>query len=292
MSTTHHSRRSGRTSRSSSSSPAVRDPARPTRSCARTGTLAANSRFAVIDTENGRAKHYADDYDFDHVSLESAVLTGAVRRGALRDRRARVRRVIVDDSSTSTSRSAVSSIFRRQEFARMGGKGAPDGLVDPAEVEASEVRAAAPEVRSHVILNLGAEDKVEVVKVPTGEDRRSAEGDPDGRSRLGADLRIPLPFEATISLLFTADAPGVPKPIKLRSGMRRSCRWIARLTSRSGCRSPSGLLAVLCRSVRPSRRRSWMSISRRKHGCSSTPSSRSARRAGTARLSRGRSGRM
>jgi RecA/RadA recombinase len=33
--------------------------------------LAGDARFAVIDTENGRALHYADEFAFDHGSLEA-----------------------------------------------------------------------------------------------------------------------------------------------------------------------------------------------------------------------------
>lgn len=31
--------------------------------------LAKDARFAVIDTENGRAKHYADRFQFDHAEI-------------------------------------------------------------------------------------------------------------------------------------------------------------------------------------------------------------------------------
>jgi hypothetical protein len=33
--------------------------------------LAAGKPFALIDTENGRALHYADEFDFDHGSLQA-----------------------------------------------------------------------------------------------------------------------------------------------------------------------------------------------------------------------------
>jgi hypothetical protein len=68
--------------------------------------------------------------------------------------------------------------------------------------------------RAHVIVCLRAEDKIEVVKEGGKTVVRPKE------SLIGAQGWIPIcekrfPFEATISLLLTADAPGVPKPIKL-----------------------------------------------------------------------------
>ena len=34
------------------------------------GMCGPGERFAVIDTENGRALHYADQFDFDHARMD------------------------------------------------------------------------------------------------------------------------------------------------------------------------------------------------------------------------------
>jgi hypothetical protein len=75
------------------------------------------------------------------------------------------------------------------------------------------------QVRAHLILCFRAEEKIEMVKV-------------DGRTqivpkqtRTGLDGWVPvceknLPYELTMSFLLTADAPGLPKPIKLEAQHR------------------------------------------------------------------------
>jgi hypothetical protein len=75
------------------------------------------------------------------------------------------------------------------------------------------------QVRAHLILCFRAEPKIEIVKI-------------DGRLQVvpkqtltGLDGWVPVteknvPFELTASFLLTADAPGIPKPIKLQEQHR------------------------------------------------------------------------
>jgi hypothetical protein len=69
------------------------------------------------------------------------------------------------------------------------------------------------QVRAHLILCFRAEEKVEMVR-----------GD-DGKMKIVPKGWMPiceknLPYELTVSLLLTPEAPGVPKPIKLQEQHR------------------------------------------------------------------------
>jgi hypothetical protein len=76
------------------------------------------------------------------------------------------------------------------------------------------------QVRAHLILCFRAEEKVEMVRGDDGKMKIVPKV-----SRSGLDGWVPiceknLPFEMTCSFLLTADAPGIPKPIKLQEQHR------------------------------------------------------------------------
>jgi len=93
------------------------------------------------------------------------------------------------------------------------------------------------QVRAHVILCFRAEEKIDIVKNPeTGK----IEVVPK-RSLSGLDGWIPisektLPYELTLSLLLTADKPGVPKAIKLQAQHRTFIPLDQPLTEETGKR--------------------------------------------------------
>jgi hypothetical protein len=77
------------------------------------------------------------------------------------------------------------------------------------------------QVRAHLILCFRAEQKVEMTRDPETKKMIIQAK----QSLTGLDGWLPvcdkaLPFELTTSLLFTADAPGIPKPIKLQEQHR------------------------------------------------------------------------
>lgn len=92
------------------------------------------------------------------------------------------------------------------------------------------------QVRAHVILCFRAEEKIEMVR----DDKGKMQIVPK-QSRIGLDGWIPiceknLPFELTCSFLLTADAPGVPKPIKLQEQHRSLFQIDKPITEESGQR--------------------------------------------------------
>lgn len=76
------------------------------------------------------------------------------------------------------------------------------------------------QVRAHVILCFRAEEKIEIGKDANGKTVIRPK-----QSLVGLDGWVPvsektLPFELTLSVLMTASAPGVPRPIKLQEQHR------------------------------------------------------------------------
>ena len=177
--------------------------------------MSGGKPFAVIDTERGRALHKADDYTFKHAEFDEP-FTPERYAEKIADADDAGHPVIVVDSG-SHEWEGIGGILDMQleEFARMGGRDAARmaSWIQPKQRHKRFVQQLL-RTRAHVILNLRAEDKIEIVKQGDRTVVRPKE------SLVGADGWIPicekrLPFEATISLLLTADAPGVPKPIKL-----------------------------------------------------------------------------
>jgi hypothetical protein len=175
--------------------------------------LSAGKPFAVIDTENGRALHKADDYTFEHTELDEP-FTPERYAEAVKD--AAAFPVIVIDSG-SHEYEGIGGVLDIQddEFKRMGEReGARmSSWIVPKRRHKRFVQELL-RTPAHVILCLRAEDKIEIVKQNGKTVVRPKE------SLIGAEGWIPicekrLPFEATISLLLLQGNPGVPIPIKL-----------------------------------------------------------------------------
>lgn len=183
--------------------------------------LANGQPFAMIDTENGRALHYADFFpEMRHAHLR-APFSPAAYRDAIKVADAQGFPVVVVDSA-SHEWEGVGGVLEMQtaEFERMGSKESARmaSWIAPKQAHKAFVRELL-QVKAHVILCMRAEDKVEMVKVNGKTEVRAKE---TLTSILGwipiCERR--LPFELTISFLVTPDAPGVPKPVKLQEQHR------------------------------------------------------------------------
>lgn len=179
--------------------------------------IAGEHPFAVIDTENDRALHYADEFEFEHGGLEAPFgpdrYLEAIRAArAHLDGVPRDRRVIVVDSASHEHEGEGGLLdIQAAEFTRLGGRDAVKLLswVKPKQ-EHKRFVTRLLQLDAHVILCFRAEEKGELV---------------DGKwvakkSLTGLDGWIPiaekrLPFEMTASWLLVADNPGVGRPIKL-----------------------------------------------------------------------------
>lgn len=178
--------------------------------------LSGGKPFAVIDTESGRALHKADDYTFKHALLDEPFTPERYAEAVKVADDAAFPVIVIDSGSHEYEGVGGVLDIQTAEFERMGSREGARmaSWIEPKRRHKRFVQQLL-RVRAHVILCLRAEDKIEVTK-----DANNRTVVRPKESLIGADGWIPicekrLPFEATISLLLTADAPGVPKPIKL-----------------------------------------------------------------------------
>lgn len=183
------------------------------------GMTPPGKRFAVIDTEAGRAKHYADEHQFDHGDLTPPFTPERYLQAIAAADKAGYPVIVVDSASHEHAGDGGLLDMHEAELYRM----AKD---DWQKREACKIAAWVKpkgehkafvnkllQVRAHLILCFRAEEKIEIKQV-------------DGKwkavpkqSRTGKDGWIPvceknLPFELTCSFLLLADKPGVPNAIK------------------------------------------------------------------------------
>lgn len=192
--------------------------------------LAAGKRFAVIDTENGRASMYADFFDFDVVDL-TAPFTSERYQEAILAAEATGYTVIVVDSG-SHEYEGDGGILDRQESelaemvkeSKKRGDNREDWKLEDAHNMRAWNEAKQPhkklmtkllQLRAHVIFCLRAEDKIEIIK------KEGKTVIQPKTSLTGLDGWIPIcekrmPFEFTASFLLMAGKPGYPRPIKLQ----------------------------------------------------------------------------
>lgn len=194
-----------------------------TKSAMRLATgLAGGKRFAVIDSEAGRAKHYADQHAFDHGELLPPFRPETYTTAILAADAAHYPVIVVDSCSHEWAGEGGILDWQEAELQRMAGDDwkrreacKMAAWIQPKMAHKKMVQRLL-QIRAHLILCFRAEEKVDMVRDPA-----------DGKmkivpkvSRAGLDGWIPicekaLPFELTASFLLTADAPGMPKPIKL-----------------------------------------------------------------------------
>lgn len=175
--------------------------------------IAGGKKFAVIDTEHGRALHKADDYTFQHMDFDEPFTPERYAEAIKLTYDYPV--VIVDSGSHEWEGNGGVLDLQLDEFERMGSKESARLASWKEPKRRHKVyRDALLRHPGHVIVCHRAEDKIDMVKV-------------DGKTKIvpkasliGVEGWIPicerrLPFEATISLLLTLEAPGKPKPIKM-----------------------------------------------------------------------------
>ena len=182
--------------------------------------IAGDKPFAVIDTEAGRASHYADQFLFDVGELKPPFSPTAYEEAILAADSAGYPVIVVDSMSHEHAGDGGILDMQEAEFQRMGGRETAKmaSWIKP-KMAHKQMMQKLLQVRAHLILCLRSEQKIEMVKV-------------DGKFQIvpkqsltGLDGWIPVteknvPFELTASFLLTADAPGIPKPIKLQQQHR------------------------------------------------------------------------
>ena len=182
--------------------------------------LAGGKRFAVIDTEAGRALHYADQFQFDHADLRAPFRPKAYADAIQAADQAGYPVILVDSCSHEWDGDGGILDWQEDEFQRLGNRDSVKMLSwQEPKKDHRKMLTRLLQVRAHVILCFRAADKVEMAKV-------------DGRTVVrpkqtltGLDGWVPiceprLPYELTMSALLLPDRPGIPRPIKLQEQHR------------------------------------------------------------------------
>jgi hypothetical protein len=175
--------------------------------------IAGGEPFAIIDTENGRAKFYADAFpEMRHTDI-TAPFRPAKYADAIQAADAAGFPVVLVDSGSHEWAGDGGCLDWHDDL--MGGdqKKNLSAWIEPKR-EHKKMVTRLLQVKAHVIICFRAEPKVEAIR-EGGQTKIIAKP-----SLTGLDGWIPisekmLPYELTASFLLMADHPGVPKPIKL-----------------------------------------------------------------------------
>jgi hypothetical protein len=194
--------------------------------------LAGGKPFCVLDTEAGRAKHYAGHVteagtklEFDHGDIRAPFRPDTYAEAIDAADAAGYPVIVVDSTSHVWAGDGGVLDWQEAELDRMAGddwkKREACKMAAWIKPKMSHKRMVQKllQVRAHLILCFRSEPKVEIVRE-------------DGKVKVvpkqsvtGLDGWLPvceknLPYELTASFLLHADKPGVPRPIKLQAQHR------------------------------------------------------------------------
>ena len=187
--------------------------------------LAGGRPFAVIDTEAGRALHYADDFSFEHADLVAPFRPSTYADAIHVADKAGYPVIVVDSFSHEHAGDGGLLDWHEEEVQRMAGDnaGRREAVKMAAWIKPKMAHKAMVnqllQVRAHLILCFRAEEKVDIVKV-NGKTEIVPKVTLTGLNGWVPVCEKSLPYELTVSFLVTADKPGVPKPIKLPDRLR------------------------------------------------------------------------
>lgn len=182
-------------------------------------------RFAIIDTEAGRGRHYADQFSFDHGDLAPPFTPERYADAIVAADKAGYPVIVVDSTSHVWSGDGGCLDMQEAELDRMAGDNWQKresckmaAWIKP-KIQHKRMTAKLLQIRAHVILCFRAEPKVEMTRV-------------DGKMQVAAKVGLTgidgwfpicekmLPYELTLSVLLLASKPGVPLPIKMQEQHR------------------------------------------------------------------------
>lgn len=193
--------------------------------------ICGDKPFAVIDTESGRALHYADAFKFDHCELHAPFRPSTYLDAIVAADKAGYPVIVVDSASHEhagdgglldwheellngyVERAANNGDSRGEWQIREANN--MRGWIEPKMAHKKMVQRLL-QCRAHVILCFRAEEKIEI-----GKDEKGKTKIVPKKSIVGLNGWMPvceknLPYELTCSFLLTADKPGIPQPIKLQ----------------------------------------------------------------------------
>jgi hypothetical protein len=201
--------------------------------------IAGEKPFALIDTEAGRAKAYADMFRFDHGDLKPPFRPGAYLEAITAADEAGYPVIVVDSASHEHAGEGGLLDWHEEELTRMskGDASRRDALTMAAwiapKMEHKKFVQRLLQLRAHLILCFRAEPRIEIGK----ENGRTVIR--EKQSLVGYNGWIPvceknLPYELTVFHMLLAEKPGVPNPIKLQEQHRHLFPAGQAITEESG----------------------------------------------------------
>lgn len=199
-----------------------------------------DSKIAVLDTEAGRALHYAPPkgakpseftFGFMHADLKPPFTPEAYIEAIETANAAGFEAIVIDSASHEYAGDGGLDDIHEAELDRMAGD--DDSKRDRLSIMAwkrpkqrhKKFVARLLQSRAHLILCFRAEEKMKISKVKEGNFNKTviiAAEDLAINQRWVPVTEKRLPFELTLSLLFTVDRPGVAIPIKLEAQHRQA----------------------------------------------------------------------
>jgi hypothetical protein len=184
--------------------------------------IAGDRPFAVIDTEAGRAKHYADYFNFDHGEIQAPFRPDTYIEAIEAADKAGYPAIVVDSMSHVWAGNGGVLDWQEQELQRMAGSDWKKreqvkmaAWIAPKMAHKRMVQRLL-QVRAHLILCFRAEEKIDIIKDENGKTKIVPKQSQTGYAGWIPICEKSLPFEMTASFMLIAAEPGIPKPIKLQ----------------------------------------------------------------------------
>lgn len=178
--------------------------------------MSGGKPFAVIDTEAGRATHYADQFAFDHADIHPPFRPKTYLDAINAADKAGYPVIVVDSMSHEWAGEGGILDWQEEEWARNNHAewARMSSWIKP-KLGHKAMLSKLLQVRAHIILCFRAEPKIEMVKV-NGKTEVVPKLGPGGFRGWLPICEKNLPYELTASFLFMAETPGVPMPMKLQ----------------------------------------------------------------------------
>lgn len=178
--------------------------------------MSGDKPFAVIDTEAGRAKHYAEMFTFDHADIHSPFKPETYLSAINAADKAQYPVIVVDSMSHEWSGEGGILDWQEEEWAKNNHAdwARMSSWIKPKQGHKAMVSKLL-QVRAHVILCFRAEPKIEMGKDDKGKTVVLEKKGPGGFKGWLPICEKNLPYELTASFLFMAEKPGEPLAMKL-----------------------------------------------------------------------------
>lgn len=178
------------------------------------GMTPEGERFAVIDTENGRALHYADEYDFDVLKL-SDFRPEHYEAAIEQLDKAGYAAIGVDSFSHEWTEGVLAWQEERSDSKNHAANWNAWTWIEPKRAHKALITSLLQR-KAHIVLAFRAEPKTDwEAKDQQGRVKPKAKEGAGGYAGWFPITDARLHFELTVYLMLLAETPGKPKPIKL-----------------------------------------------------------------------------